>query len=52
MLKMIRRSAIKGHLEIVQLLIEKGANIHANNDCAENGNLEIVNLLQSLSSKN
>jgi hypothetical protein len=39
-----------GHTEIVELLLEKGADVHANNDealrwASENGHLEVVKLL-------
>ena len=45
------------NVDTFKLLIEKGADIHANNDYAlrysiKNGHLEVVNLLKSLSLKN
>jgi ankyrin repeat protein len=46
-------AALKGHFEVVQLLIENGVNLHAKNDngwdslyiAASNGHLEVVQLL-------
>jgi hypothetical protein len=46
-------ASFKGRLEIVKYLVEKGANIHANNDYSLryarlNGHIEVVNYLQNV----
>ena len=49
MIEALRCAAENGHFEVVKLLVEKGADIHALNDyalryAAENGHLEVVKL--------
>ena len=53
----LRWNAENGHLDVVKLLIEKGADIHAENDyalrwSAKYCHLEVVNLLKYYLQKN
>lgn len=49
----IRESASRGHLRIVELLMESGANIHADTDfavrwSARNGHFDVIKYLTSI----
>ena len=48
----LRWASLKGYIEIVRLLLEKGADVHANNNSAlrwaiYNGHIAVVNLLKT-----